>query len=127
MKLKIAEKIFVNHTNHESANWSAEQKAAAESYGKIIDLPFPEVPPNFGAEEVRQLVLKNLQEILKLAPVAVLCQGEFSYTVAMVEELKKNKIPALAATSERIVSENTAGDGSTKKVSIFRFVRFRPY
>ena len=123
----MQEKVFINHTNHKSAQWSAEQVAAAESFGKIIDLPFPEVPPNFSTEEVRQMVFEKLQEILKLSPVAVLCQGEFSYTVAMVNELKKNKIPAMAATSERIVSEITEADGSTKKVSVFRFVRFRAY
>ena len=120
-------KIFINHTNHNSSQWNIEQIAAAESYGKILDLPFPEIPPNFSTEEVRQMVLLNLKEILKLSPKAVLCQGEFSYTVAMVEELKKNKIPVMAATSERIVSEITASDGSTKKISIFRFVRFREY
>lgn len=125
--MSTVEKIFINHTNHSSNNWSAEQIVAAESYGKIIDLPFPEVPPSFSTEEVKQLVLENLQEILKFSPTVVLCQGEFSYTVAMVEELKKNKIPVMAATSERIVSEITDSDGSTKKVSVFRFVRFREY
>ena len=125
--MNAVEKVLINHTNHNSNKWSAEQIAAAESYGKIIDLPFPEVPPNFSTEEVKQVVLENLQEILKLSPTVVLCQGEFSYTVAMVEELKKNQIPVMAATSERIVSEITDSDGSTKKVSVFRFVRFRKY
>ena len=100
---------------------------AAESYGKIIDMPFPEVPPNSSSEDVQKMAFDNLQKILEIAPVAVLCQGEFSYTVAMVELLKKNKIPVLAATSERIVSEIVEADGSTKKVSIFQFVRFREY
>ena len=121
------DKIFINHTNHSSGKWSAEQTVAAEKFGRIVDLPFPEVPPNFSTEEVKQLVLENLQEILKLKPTVVLCQGEFSYTVAMVEELKKIKIPVMAATSERIVSEIVEADGSTKKVSVFRFVRFRAY
>lgn len=127
MKLKTSEKIFINHTNHASNNWSAEQIAAAEIFGKIIDIPFPEVPPNFDTAEVYQMALENLREFLKLSPVAVLCQGEFSYTVAMVEELKKNQIPVMAATSERIVSEVVESDGSTKRVSSFRFVRFRKY
>ena len=123
----MQEKIFINHTNHKSNQWSAEQVAAAESYGKIIDLPFPEVPPNFTTEEVQKMVYEKVQEILKLSPAAVLCQGEYSYTVAMVELLKKNKIPVMAATSERIVSEVTEADSSTKRVSLFRFVRFRAY
>lgn len=125
--MNAAEKVFVNHTNHASANWSAAQRSAAEKFGRIVDFLFPEIPPSFTAEEVRSTVLKNLQEILRLEPTAVLCQGEFSYTVAMVEELKKNKIPALAATSARAVSEIVEADGSTKKVSIFQFVQFRPY
>ena len=124
---ETVEKIFINHTNHDSENWSTEQKTAAEKYGRIIDFPFPDIPPNFDSGKVKQLVLKNLQEILNHNPTAVLCQGEFSYTVTMVEELKKNKIPVMAATSERIVSEITDSDGSTKKVSVFRFVRFREY
>lgn len=123
----MQEKIFVNHTNHAATNWSAEQIAAAENFGRIVDFPFPEVPPSFTAEEVRAMVLKNLQEILKLSPTAVLCQGEFNYTVAMVEELKRNKIPVMAATSARAVSEVVEADGSTKKLSIFQFVQFRPY
>ena len=125
--MNAVEKIFINHTNHRSENWSAEQTAAAEKLGRIVDLPFPEIPSNFSTEEVKQLVLENLQEILKLSPTVVLCQGEFSYTFAMVEELKKIKIPVIATTSERIVSEITDSDGSTKKVSVFRFVRFRAY
>ena len=71
--------------------------------------------------------MNKLQEILELAPVAVLCQGEFNYTVAMAEELKKRGITVMAATSERIVSEVIESDGSTKRVSVFNFVRFRPY
>jgi len=125
--MNLQEKIFVNHTNHTAANWSAAQIKTAEKLGRIVDFPFPEVPPSCTAEEVRAMVLKNLQEILKLSPTAVLCQGEFNYTVAMVEELKRHKIPVMAATSERIVSEITETDGSTKKVSVFRFVKFRAY
>ena len=121
------DKIFINHTNHPSAKWSVEQKTAAEIFGKIVDIPFPDVPPSFNTEEIHELVLNKLQEILELAPVAVLCQGEFNYTVAMAEELKKRGITVMAATSERIVSEVIESDGSTKRVSVFNFVRFRPY
>ena len=123
----MTEKIFVNHTNHPSDKWSVAQKLAAEKFGRIIDLPFPDIPPNFDTVEVHELVMKNLREIIKLSPVAVLCQGEFNYTVAMVEELKKIDIEVMAATSERVVSVIQESDGSTKRVSIFNFVRFRPY
>ena len=121
------EKIFINHTNHPSDKWSIEQKLAAEKIGRIIDVPFPDVPPNFDTSEVHELVMKNLREIMKLSPAAVLCQGEFNYTVAMVEELKKNNVAVMAATSERVVSTIQESDGTTKRVSIFNFVRFRSY
>lgn len=121
------EKIFVNHTNHPSANWSDVQKKAAETFGKIVDVPFPDVPPNIDTAAVHELVLNNLQDILNLSPAAVLCQGEFNYTFAMVGELKRRGINVMAATSERVVSEVTESDGNTKKVSVFNFVQFRPY
>ena len=35
--------MLINFTNHPSALWSAEQKAAAQVYGKVIDLAFPEI------------------------------------------------------------------------------------
>lgn len=120
-------KIFLNHSNHPSEQWSAEQISAAEIYGDIKDFPFPNVSPNFSSDEVHELAKKNLREILKISPVAVLCQGEFSYTFAMVLELKKNNIPVMAATSDRIVSAVIQEDGTTQRTSNFRFVRFREY
>lgn len=123
----MAEKIFLNHTNHPSKNWGNEQISAAKIFGEIKDFPFPNIPPQFGENEIKKIVSENLQEILKISPAAVLCQGEFNYTFAMVTELKKNNISALAATSERIVSTVIEKDGSSKSISTFRFVRFRSY
>ena len=75
-----------------------------------------------------KIVEEKLQEILKNSPDIVLCQGEFNYyTFEMVTELKKNNIPVVAATSERIVSTVIEANGSSRSISIFRFVRFRSY
>ena len=123
----MSEKIFLNHTNHPSEHWNSEQLSAAEVFGEVQDLPFPNIPPQLDKTEVEKIVAENLQVILKIAPAAVLCQGEFNYTFAMVTELKKNKIPVFAATSERTVSTVIAEDGSSKSTSTFRFVRFRNY
>lgn len=120
-------KFFINHTNHASANWSAEQTAAAEIFGEIIDVPFPVVPPEFDESAVAKLAAENLRDILKLQPAAVLCQGEFNYTFALVVALKEKNIPALAATTERVTSEISLPDGSTAKSAVFKFVRFRRY
>jgi len=81
-------KIFINHTNHPTAHWSDGQLSAARIYGELMDMAFPAVSASATAKEVRELVQKNLKKILELEPAIVLCQGEFNYTFAMVEQLK---------------------------------------
>ena len=120
-------KIFVNHTNHPSARWSAEQISAAQVYGEILDMPFPAVDAAATAEEVRAQVEENFEKILETKPAVVLCQGEFNYTFAMIERLKNFGVKVVAATSERVAVEEILPDGSTRQVSTFRFVQFREY
>ena len=120
-------KIFINHTNHPSTRWSDEQLSAARAYGEIFDMAFPAVNPNATAEEVRELARRNAEKILELEPAAVLCQGEFNYTFAMVERLKNLGVTVVAATSERIVISEILPDGSTRQISTFRFVQLREY
>lgn len=120
-------KIFINHTNHPSTRWSDEQLSAAQAYGEIFDMAFPAVNPNATAEEVRQLAQRNAEKILELEPAAVLCQGEFNYTFALVERLKSSGVKVVAATSERIVISEILPDGSSRQISTFRFVQFREY
>lgn len=120
-------KIFVNHTNHPSERWSAEQKTAAQVYGELVDVPFPAVDAEATPVEVAAQVEDNLKKILALKPAAVLCQGEFTYTFAMVERLKNLGVTAVAATSERVVVEEILSDGSARQISTFRFVQFREY
>ena len=120
-------KYFINHTNHPSNRWSAEQIAAAKIFGEIFDLQFPAVNPRASTAEVRLLVADNLQKILELKPAAVLCQGEFNYTFEMTARLKNLGVKVLAATTERVSVEEIQPDGSTRQTSTFRFVRFREY
>ena len=47
--------IFINLTNHPSNEWSSEQLLAAEKYGKVIDIPFPNVPADAGTDDIREL------------------------------------------------------------------------
>ncbi|MBQ6004741.1 MAG: CRISPR-associated protein [Selenomonadaceae bacterium] len=119
--------MFINHTNHPAARWSAEQISAARVYGEIVDVAFPAVNAAATTQEVRELVQNNLKKILELEPAIVLCQGEFNYTFAMVEELKKLGVKVVAATSERVAVEEILSDGSTRQISTFRFVQFREY
>ncbi len=120
-------KIFVNHTNHPSERWSAEQISAAQVYGEILDIPFPAVDAEATPAQVAALVEENLEKILALKPAAVLCQGEFNYTFVLVERLKSFGVKVVAATSERATVDEILPDGSTRQVSTFRFVQFREY
>lgn len=120
-------KFFVNHTNHPSARWSREQTVAAQTYGEIVDVPFPSVSPQSTSEEIRELVQSNAEKILAIKPAAVLCQGEFNYTFAMVERLKNFGVTVVAATTERVSHEEILPDGTTRQVSTFNFVQFREY
>ena len=120
-------KIFVNHTNHPSTRWSNEQTDAAKIFGEIVDVPFPNVEAEADTEEIRKLVRANAEKILELEPAAVLCQGEFNYTFAMVERLKNFGVTVVAATSERVAHSEILPDGSTRQVSTFNFVQFREY
>ena len=120
-------KIFINHTNHPSTRWSDEQLSAAQAYGEIFDMVFPAVNPSATAEEVRELAQRNAEKILEPEPAAVLCQGEFNYTFALVEQLKSSGVKVVASTSERIVISEILPDGSSRQISTFRFVQFREY
>ena len=120
-------KTFINHTNHSSVQWSREQRVAAEKYGEIVDLPFPNVGADWNEEKISQFVEINAKKIIEMNPAAVLCQGEYNYTYSMINYLKRNNIVVLAAASERIVDEKVQLDGTTQKVSSFKFVQFRQY
>ena len=118
---------FINHTNHPSTRWEEGQKREAEGYGTIVDLPFPAISPDWGEDELCRLAEENAYEILAQRPAAVLVQGEFSYTVALVERLKAAGIRVLSACSERLVNERVDENGETIRESRFVFRRFRSY
>ena len=100
---------------------------AAQTYGEPIDVPFPNVDAEATSAEVVALAETNLEKILAHKPAAVLCQGEFTYTFALVARLKNFGVTAVAATSERVVAEEILPDGSARQISTFRFVQFREY
>ena len=119
--------IFLNLTNHASADWSDAQREAAETFGRIVDLPFPAVSPQASAADICALAETIAARAAALRPRAVLCQGEFTCCFAIVRRLLARGIPVCAATSERQSEEIVQPDGSTKKLSTFRFVQFRFY
>ena len=92
-----------------------------------MDLPFPEVDPAWTAGRVREEAERVYREIVSLHPAAVMCQGEFTFTYALVSRLKENGLTVLAACSRRRVEEISDETGSTQKKVIFTFEGFREY
>ena len=100
---------------------------AAQEYGPIQDITVPDIPADWDDAEVRSLADYYAARLIAMEPAAVLCQGEFTYTYALVERLLRSGVIVLAACSERQTAEMTDDDGKTYRESVFQFVRFRPY
>lgn len=115
--------MLLNLSNHPSATWSeAQMQAAIEQYGAVQDLPFPNIPPEATADEVRMLAEQYEVKVRRADPAAVHLMGEMTFTFALVQRLQAIGIPCIASTTERIAEER---DG--QKIVTFRFVRFRNY
>lgn len=119
--------IFLNLSNHPSSGWSAEQRAAAEKYGTIVDLPFPAVDADASEEEIQGLADIYLKKATEQSPSAVMCQGEFTLTFAIVQGLLAAGVICVSACSKRVAEERLTEDGKAVKKSVFRFVKFREY
>ena len=116
------EKIFINLTNHPSGKWDEKQKMEAQKYGKIIDIPFPNVDAQATEIQVRDLGRKVVDQVMKYTPAAVLCQGESTLTFQIINMLMDQDVLVVAACSERIVKEI-----GYKKESYLNFTQFRKY
>lgn len=114
--------VFINFSNHPSVRWDRKQIELSESYGKIIDIPFPSVDPSYGEKEIELLADKYVDIIMSYQPQIVMCQGEYTFCFKVVEELKKKGIRVVAACSQRDVIET-----DQQKISTFHFVRYREY
>ncbi len=121
--------MFINCSNHFLENWSEEQLDAVKQFGVSVikDYPFPNVPADANESQIQELAEKTIAEILKSKPTVVMCQGEFTITHLIVNTLLENGIKVVAACSERKTTETVMEDGSVKKESCYRFVRFREY
>lgn len=115
-------KYLVNLSNHPSAGWSDEQKNAASEYGMVVDLPFPDVDPELDSvdELAKQFVREHFSDQDRNTTVHVM--GEMTFVYNVVRRLCVLGITCIASTTKRVVEEV---DG--KKVSQFKFVKFRKY
>ncbi len=120
--------MLINLSNHPSSQWGASQLQAATQFGQIIDIPFPEIEPDWDASQVEQLAEEYLDKILMLAsdrneiPIVHL-MGEYVFCFQMATMLKTNSITVLVSTSRR---HSVMNDDGTKTIR-FDFVRFREY
>lgn len=42
--------MFINLSNHPHHGWQPAQLEATEHYGEVVDLPFPQIPPQMTGE-----------------------------------------------------------------------------
>ena len=119
--------MFINFSNHPSAKWQAEQINAAEKYGKITDIPFPNVSPLAEENDITEMAEKLVDEIMAKSPDAVMCQGEFSLAYAVISRLLNKGVTVLTACSERKTEEKKLDNGEVEKNTFFKFVKFRKY
>ena len=119
--------MLINCSNHPSHLWAAPQKAAADGYGEILDLPFPQVDPRLEAEALRPLVDTYAEKIENLKADAVFVAGEFTFLFMLVDRLLKDGVRVICACSRRDTVESLRADGSIEKKSVFVFERFRDY
>ena len=122
--------MFLNISNHPSSKWSKEQKMEASKWGEIADVEFPSIPASASKEDVENYAKDLLDKIMDDFPVRpdiVMIQGEMTFTYAMIQLLLVKGITSVAACSDRVSNEVVQADGTTKKVSEFKFVQFREY
>jgi hypothetical protein len=119
--------MFLNLSNHPSVEWPAEQLAAASAWGEVVDLPFPNIPPEWDTAQVAALARDYFDRIKHLLVdasglSAVHVMGESVFTLRLVVLLQSVGIRAVASTTSRTVSYQ-----GSAKTSTFDFVRFREY
>lgn len=124
--------MFINVSNHPSARWGADQRAAAEQWGEIVDLAFPNVAPEADTRAVAALADEYYTQIVARIPsgsarTAIMVSGEFTFTYRLVALLKKGGYRVVSACTRRDAEEQTQPDGSTIKTARFTFVQFREY
>ncbi|MDR1895469.1 MAG: CRISPR-associated protein [Prevotellaceae bacterium] len=119
--------MLINLSNHPSALWQPAQIEAAAVYGEILDMAFPVINPDWDVNQVKELAENYFrqckQSLLNAGgDSAVHLVGEPVFCFLLAQLLLKKHILCITSTSERIVSEEGG-----KKISEFRFKRFREY
>ena len=122
--------MLINLSNHPSSRWGAKQKEVAnQTYGKIIDIPFPRVQPEATSEDINTHAQVYIDQIVAYSnksdgfPFAVHIMGEMTFTYRVVAVLEQFDITCVASTTFRDTIEHPDGSKTTN----FNFIQFRPY
>lgn len=119
--------MLINLSNHPFKEWDAFQKNTAISlYGEVIDIPFPDVPPEASSSEVEKMAdeyLDKIKTITKNNDTVVHIMGEMTFCYALIQKLQKQNIKCVASTTERNVRFLPTGERAVD----FNFIQFRAY
>jgi len=118
--------MLINFSNHPSQKWSEKQLQEARKFGEIIDLPFPDVDPNYNESEINQISIQYIQKIIDIShqeTCTVHIMGEMTLTFTIINKLKNLNYSCIASTTKRSVNWLKQNEKSAH----FSFVRFREY
>lgn len=118
--------LFLNLSNHPSAQWDEAQRSAAEAYGALEDMAFPPIDPEWEIAEVEQLAetyAEKISEHAKQRVVTVHLMGELTFCFALVRKLQERGVRCVASCAKRETKDMDGG----AKLAVFKFVRFREY
>ena len=117
---------MINISNHPSMCWTEKQiSAAKELADEIIDISFPQVPPEMDEDWLYYTANKMERDIVMYGDndsVVVHIMGEMGLTYRVCARLQARGYTVYHSTTTRVAVE----DGE-KKTSIFSFCRFRMY
>jgi hypothetical protein len=119
--------MLINLSNHPSSKWDEAQQKAAASFGKILDISFPSIPPEWDTDQVEILARKYLEQIKAIdlesteRPVVHIA-GELVFCYLLIQLLLKEQFLCVTSTTERIVKEE-----KNVKTTRFEFIKFRAF
>lgn len=122
----VGETFFINISNHPSDKWDEKQRDAALEYGRIVDMPFPNIDANDSADKIASLADEYIGKIKAIASpysAVVHLMGEQTFCFSLLTRLQKAGYRCVASTTKRIVQEI----GNNERCVVFCFEKFREY
>jgi hypothetical protein len=118
--------VFLNCSAHypSDSSWDDSIRNAASHYGEIKDYPI-EAMHLMEAEIRDDTIRKILNDIDNITPSAILLDGDFFTFFMMADALCRKGYTVIIKCSNRNATETMNPDGSSTKISSFKFVRFR--